>query len=125
MLLRLRQKETAKLAKTVEVYLPTKVTDPKNIYSYLAYFQALVKEMNMPYVNVTLDVGAAINAFKVIWKYSQQFSNVEIHLGGFNVLTEVMSEALERILLKRFLHEVGPNISDNLIDLASEEPEVQ
>lgn len=171
MLLRLRQKDsTTKIAKTVETYLPplpTKVTDPQTIYSYLVYFQALAKEMNMPYVNVTLDVGAAINAYKLVWKYSQQFSNVVIHLGDFHVLKEnfkimglllqssgfeeivyegrlctsgsmcgvmngthynrawkiheVMSEALERIVLKRFLHEVDPSISDDLIDLASEE----
>ena len=37
---------------------------------------------------------------------------------------EVMSEVLERILLKRFLHEIYPNISEDLIDLASEESDV-
>ena len=34
---------------------------------------------------------------------------------------EIVSEALERILLKRFLHEVDPDISDELLDLATEE----
>ena len=162
MLLRLRQKEftsqSTKISKTIETYLPpltTKVTDPQTIYSYLTYFQAPAKEMNMPYVNVTLDVGAAINAFKLLWKYSQQFSNVIIHLGDFHTMKEnfkimglllqcsgfeeivyqarmctsgslsgvmtgghynrawriheVMFEAFERVLYKRFLNEVQPN----------------
>ena len=34
---------------------------------------------------------------------------------------EVVSEALERILYKRFLHEKHPNVSNELIDLASDE----
>ena len=34
---------------------------------------------------------------------------------------EVVSETLERILYKRFLHEKHPNISNELIDLASDE----
>ena len=54
----------------------------------MKYFQVLAKEMNMPYVNVTLDVGAAINAFKLLWKYSQEFSNVVIHLGDFHNMKE-------------------------------------
>ena len=41
---------------------------PKSIFFYLKYFQYLVEEMNMSYDNVTLDVGAAINAFKILWK---------------------------------------------------------
>ena len=44
--------------------------------------------MNVPYVNVTLDVGAAINAYKVLWKYFQQFSNVIIHPGVLHVIKE-------------------------------------
>ena len=95
MLLRLRQKEYAsqslKISKTVETYLPplpTKVTDPQTIYSYFKYFQSLADEMNMPYVNITLDVGAAINAYKLLWKYSQEFANVVIHLGDFHIMKE-------------------------------------
>ena len=70
MLLRLWQKQfnkSAMVSKTIETYFPpltTKFTDPQTIFSYLKYFQGLAKEMNMPYINVTLDVGAAINAYK-------------------------------------------------------------
>ena len=83
MLLRLRQKEatsqSTKISKTEEMYLPplpTKVTDPKTIFMYFQYFQKLAEEMNMPYVNVTLDVGAALNAYKLLWKYPVHFSDV-------------------------------------------------
>ena len=73
MLLRVRQNDftsqSTKVSKTQEVYLPplpTKVTDAQTIFSYMKYFQVLAKEMNMPYINITLDVGAAINAFKLL-----------------------------------------------------------
>ena len=95
MLLKLRIKETKEkskeVSKTVETYLPplsSKITYPRTIYSYLLYFQSLAREMNMPSVNVTLDVGAAINAYKLLWKYSQQFSNVIIHLADFHMMKE-------------------------------------
>ena len=117
----------------------------------------------MPYVNVTLDVGAALNAYKLLWKYPEQFSNVVIHLGDFHVMKEnfkimglflqssgfedivyqarlctsgslngvmtgnhynrawrtheVVHEALERSLFKRFINDTEPNISDELLDL--------
>ena len=35
--------------------------------------QKLVEEVNMPYVNVTLDVGAAMNAYKLWWNYPKRF----------------------------------------------------
>ena len=45
----------------------------------------------MPFVNVTLDVGAAMNAFKVVWNYPETFSNVVIHLGDFHLMKEIFS----------------------------------
>ena len=46
-----------------------KVTDFKTIIMFLEHLQALANSVNMKYVNVTLDCGAAINAFKTIWQY--------------------------------------------------------
>ena len=43
------------------------------------YMQKLAGEANMPYVNVSLDVGAAINASKYVWNFPVKFSNVAIH----------------------------------------------
>ena len=53
--------------------------------------QNLCQEVNMPYVNVTLDLGAAMNAYKLIWNYSEKFANVVIHLGDFHFMKESFS----------------------------------
>ena len=91
--LRIHQFEAEKITfdKTLETYLPpltTKVTDPNTIYSYLLFLQSLAEKSNMPYVNITLDVGAAMNAFKIVWQYHDLFSNVVIHLGDFHFMKE-------------------------------------
>lgn len=52
------------------------------------YMQKLAAEANMPYVNVSLDVGAAINAFKCVWNFPDKFNNVPIHLGDFHFIKE-------------------------------------
>ena len=72
------------LKKTVLKYLPpinAKVTEFSTIYKYLEYLQVLASEVNMPYV---LDVGAAMNAERVLWNYPLKFKNVLIHLGDFH-----------------------------------------
>ena len=77
--------------KTVMTYLPPingKVTNFDTISQYLCYLQQLASEVNMPYVNVTLDVGAAMNAFKLIWNFPDQFANVIIHCGDFHFMKE-------------------------------------
>ena len=77
--------------KTVETYLPpinSKVTDLKTIYKYLKYLQGLAADVNMPFVNVTLDAGAAINTYKVNWNYSEQSANVPLHIGDFDFMKE-------------------------------------
>ena len=79
------------VSKKIETHLSlltTKATDPQAIYLYLKYFQGLAKEMNMSYVNVTLDVVASINAYELLSKNSQQFSNVIINLGNFHMIKE-------------------------------------
>ena len=43
----------------------------------------------MPFVNVTLDLGAAMNACRVVRSYSEIFSNVIIHLGDFHLMKEI------------------------------------
>ena len=74
--------------KTIVRYLPpvpSKVTD---FNTYLMYMQKLAEEVNMPYVNVTFDVGAAMNAYKLCWNYPKSFKNVFIHSGDFHFLKE-------------------------------------
>ena len=48
--------------------------------------QKLAEEVNMLYVSVMLDVGAAVNAYKLCWNYPERFKNVLIHLGDFHFL---------------------------------------
>lgn len=92
-LLRNRQKKipTSSLKKTVETYLPpitSKVTEFTTIETYIEYLEALSLSCNMPYVNITLDVGAAMNAFKFVWSSPKRFENVVIHLGDFHFIKE-------------------------------------
>ena len=80
------------LKKTVVTYLPpinAPVTSFSTIFSYLQYMQKLCREVNMPFVNVTLGLGAAMNAYRVVWSYPEIFSNVIIHLGDFHLMKEI------------------------------------
>ena len=43
------------------------------------------------YVNITLDVGAAINAYKVLWNFTSKFKNIVIHLGDFHCVKEAFA----------------------------------
>ena len=53
--------------------------------------QSLAKSVNMPYVNVFLDVGAAMNAYKLVWNYPDKFSNVLVHLGDSHFMKEIFN----------------------------------
>ena len=62
------------LKKTVVTYLPpidASVHAFTTIVQFLSYMQKLCLEANMPYANVTLDLGAAMNAYKVIIEFPE------------------------------------------------------
>ena len=40
----------------------------------------------MEYVNITLDIGAAINAYKIQWSHPDIFANKVSHPGDFHFL---------------------------------------
>ena len=85
----LRKSATRELQKTVETYLPpitSKVTEFSTISQYMTYLQSLATASNMPYVNITLDVGTAINAYKFLYSNLTCFENVAIHLGDFHFI---------------------------------------
>ena len=89
--IRTMNNENAEIKKTVETFLPpikSKVTEFSTIQKYLSYLQNLSESLNMPYVNNTLDVGAAINAYKTIWNFPEIYKNFIIHLGSFHFLKE-------------------------------------
>ena len=52
----------------------------------MQYLQELANQMNMPYMNVSLDVGAAMSAYLLTWNEPEVFKNVIIHLGSFHFL---------------------------------------
>ena len=82
---------TSSLRQTSETYLPpivSKVSEFKTIESYFEYLETLSKQCNMPYTNITLDVGATINAFKFLWGNQTRFRNIVIHLGDFHLMKE-------------------------------------
>ena len=78
---------TEKLSKHIFPRLQL-VMDFKTIHQYMSYLQELARDVNMPYVNITLDVGAAISAYKPLWNYLLSFQNVVIHLGDFHFMKE-------------------------------------
>ena len=57
----------------------SEVTEFDIIHRYFEYLQQLAAEANIPYVNITLDVGATMSAFKLLWNYPEKFGNVIIH----------------------------------------------
>ena len=64
----------------------------------------------MKYVNVTLDIGAAINCYKLIWNYQYQFSNVIVHLGDFHFMKEnflIMGTLLSGYVFKDIVFQAG------------------
>ena len=79
------------IEKTSLTYLPPvnhPIKDFATIYKVFEIIQNQAKKANMPYANVTLDVGAAINAYKVLWNYEDKFKNIVIHLGDFHFMKE-------------------------------------
>ena len=71
-LLRLRkQSQWVRPTKYEETFLPPipmQVTDASTIIAYLKFLERQAEQMNLQYCNITLDVGAAINAFLVKWQ---------------------------------------------------------
>ena len=78
------------IEKTSLSYLPPvnhPITDFATIYKVFEIIQNRARKANMPYANLTLDVGAAINAYKVLWNY-ENIKNIVIHLRDFHFMKE-------------------------------------
>ena len=54
----------------------------------MEYLQPLANEVGMPYVNITLDAGAAISAYKYFWNNYYIFNTVIILPGDFHLMKE-------------------------------------
>ena len=57
----------------------SKVTEFLTIQQYIEYLQSLAG-LNL---NITIDVGTALNAFKFLRNGLEKYQNVAIHLGDF------------------------------------------
>ena len=50
-------------------YLPlltTKIKGPNTTFTYMKQFQKFSKAMHMEYINITLDIGKAMSAYKFL-----------------------------------------------------------
>ena len=85
------QADGESLTKTVLSYLPplpTPITEGNTIYKIFEIIQKRAIKMNIPYANITFGIGAAVNAFKVLWNYPEKFSNIVMHLADFHYMKE-------------------------------------
>ena len=84
--------------KSVETYLPpinAKVTDYQTTQRYIHHLQNLAEKVNMPFVNITVDVGAAMNAYLITWNAPEIFSRIVIHLRSFHFLKEIFQVSFD------------------------------
>lgn len=65
--------ENTNLVKSKLTYLPLKI---KTIVNQMICLQKSAKEVNMVYASITFDMGAAINAYKILWNQYEGFQNV-------------------------------------------------
>ena len=82
------------LQKTKLTYLPpinAPITDFATMAKVFETVQERAKRNNTLFANITLDVGAAMTAYKVLWNYQDKFKNVVIHLGDFHFMKEVFA----------------------------------
>ena len=70
----------------------------------------------MPYVNITLNLGAAVPAYKVVWNYPNILKNVIIHLGDFHIVKEAFA-FLGMLKLSLFLECWDPDSRISLFSL--------
>ena len=65
---------------------PLKERDNKNLVKTELTYLLPISSKVTPYVNITLDIGGALNAFKVLWSRKEEFKNLVIHLGDFHFM---------------------------------------
>lgn len=70
-------------------YLPPiqlPITEYGAIFEIFHKSRELSKQANMSYTHITLDVGAAIKSYHVIWNNSVALSDIVLHLGDFHAM---------------------------------------
>ena len=82
------------LEETKLTYLPpinAPITDLSTICKIFEVIQKRADRVNMQYANITFDIGAAIDAHKVLWNYSEPFISIIIHSGDFHLMKETFA----------------------------------
>ena len=83
------QVEKTDSKKTSMTYLPpisSPITEYDTIIQMFKISRELAKQSNMSYTHITLDAGAAIKAFHVIWNRPSCWRDIIIHLGDFHAM---------------------------------------
>ena len=86
-----KQKPEQTVSRAIGTYLlsiNSKVTQYQTVDFLQYYLPRLAERVNMPLVNITVEVGAAINAYFVTWYDPIRFDDVVIHLESFHSLKE-------------------------------------
>ena len=74
---------------TKMTYLPpvqAPITEYETIVQVFLTSRKLSMQSNMRYMHITLDVGAAIKAYHVIWNNPDSWSDIIVHLGDFHAM---------------------------------------
>ena len=80
------------LKKNNLTYLPpinSPIAHYDTIYELFKTLQTTATITKMRYVNLTLDAGAYVNAYRVLCNYPKVFSNLILHLGDFHYMKEL------------------------------------
>ena len=79
----------AEQKKTVMTYLPpieTPITDYGSLFEMFYRSEKMAAQGNMKYTHITLDCGAAMKAYHVLWNNPDRFKHIIIHLGDFHTM---------------------------------------
>ena len=82
------------IQKTIVTYLlpiDSPITQFSTTAEVLAIVQEQAKKYNMPFVNIAFDIGAAVDAYKVLWNQPEGFENIIIHSGNFHKMKEIFA----------------------------------
>ena len=63
----------------------TRKTESSTIVKYLRYFEKVAEQANLTCVNIVQDIGTIVAELKVVWNCLEEFGNVIIHPGDFQI----------------------------------------
>ena len=75
--------------RTVMTYLPpieTPITNYGTLFEMFYRSEKMAAQGNMKYTHITLDCGAAMKAYHVLWNNPDRFKHIIIHLGDFHTM---------------------------------------